>query len=68
MIIQTLFGPEEVKKVCSTCIEEKPIEEFYTPSYVYDKDSMKRRSQCKNCWSLFNGRTKFSNVAMFEVK
>lgn len=67
MYIQTLFGPEKLKKVCNTCDEEKELEEFYVIPY-HDNESPKRRTQCKACWNKHNGRTHFANVAMFEVR
>lgn len=67
MYIQTLFGPEKVKKVCNTCNKEKDIEEFYVKPHN-SKESMGRRNQCKVCWNNHNGRSNFANVAMFEVK
>lgn len=67
MLRMTVFGPEEIEKKCNTCNEVKKIEEFYPRSYHYG-DTEARRGQCKECWNRFNGRSNFSNVAMFEVK
>jgi DNA-directed RNA polymerase subunit RPC12/RpoP len=63
-IIQTLFGPEEQMYKCNTCSKEYSVEHFYVAS----ENPSRPRTQCKHCWTKFNGRSKFSNVAMFEVK
>jgi len=64
IIIQTLFGPEEKLYKCNTCSVEYTVEHFYVAS----ENHYRPRTQCKHCWSKFNGRSRFSNVAMFEVR
>jgi hypothetical protein len=63
-IIQTLFGPEEVLYTCNTCRETMHVDKFYVSS----NNEHRVRTQCKECWKKYNGRSNFSNVAMFEVK
>lgn len=64
VIVQTLFGPEEVTYKCNTCDKTLTVEHFYVSS----ENPERVRTQCKYCWSKHNGRSNFSNVAMFEVR
>lgn len=64
IIIQTLFGPEEKTYRCNTCDKEFTVEHFYVSS----SNEYRPRTQCKHCWNIYNGRSRFSNVAMFEVR
>jgi hypothetical protein len=64
-VIQTLFGPEEITYTCNTCLRDNmTVDDFYVSS----ENEHRVRSQCKECWKKYNGRSRFSNVAMFEVK
>lgn len=62
IIIQTLFGPEEKTYKCNNCCKEFTVEHFYVSS----SNEYRPRTQCKDCWKIHNGRSRFYDAAMFD--